>query len=134
MPSTAAAYGEPSTLNRGPETLPLAQGALRGRANDIEVSFEDETQARPVDDYLLQKLRNEPATLTRPADMGVNYDALPSLEVRRPYDTYEKEFSEHDPVTQMHGAHESASVRRADGRSAVPSERTAPRRDSLVFV
>src|SRR4051794_27690669 len=46
--------GEPSTLNRGPETVPL-ELKRRGRANAVVVAFDDETQARPVDNQLLDK-------------------------------------------------------------------------------
>jgi hypothetical protein len=100
--------GEPSTLNRGPETVPFDAGPKkRGRAPALVVTFDDETQARPVDDRLLDKMRTQQG-------LGVEYESLPSLEVRRPYDTYEAEFAERDPVTMLHGARESARIRRAD--------------------
>lgn len=115
--STVAGNPEPSTLNRGPETMPLepASNARRGRVGARALSFEDETQARPVDDRLLNTLRREDAVAANAqADLGVDYESLPSLEVRRPYDTYEAAFSERDPVTQLHGARSDARVRRAD--------------------
>lgn len=117
---TVTGHAEPATLSRGgPSTVPFeqAQTNRRPRAElpSEPISFEDETQARATDDGLLDRLRmNQPAA----AGLGVDYESLPSLEVRRPYDTYEGEFSERDPVTQLHGARardlESASVRRAD--------------------
>ena len=118
--------GEPSTLNRGPETVQFEPStkptnARRGRSNAVLVSFEDETQARPVDDHLLQELR---APSPPAADLGVVYESLPSLEVRPKYDTYEAEFSERDPATMLHAARESARVLRAD---ASPDTETAYR-------
>ncbi len=105
MPTAAGHQGEPSTLNRGPVTL---QATPRVRANVMRVEhFDDETQARPVDDHAIETLRRE---MQAKADLAVDYESLPSLEVRAPYDTYEKAFSERDPVTQL--ARESARVRR----------------------
>ena len=119
--STVVGNGEPSTLNRGPETVPLepARNPRRGRADGNALSFDDETQARPVDDRLLDKLRREDAVAANahhaPRDLGVDYESLPSLEVRRPFDTYEAAFSERDPVTQLHAAaRESVRVRRGE--------------------
>ncbi|MBX3190672.1 MAG: hypothetical protein KF819_26970 [Labilithrix sp.] len=82
----------------GPETA--AGPTPRARVDSMGLSFEDETQARAVDDGLLDRLRDDARALS--ADMNVPYDSLPSLEVRRPYDTYEAEFSERDPVTLLH--------------------------------
>lgn len=63
---------------------------------------DDETMARPNpgtipyfpprDEQADAQIRNE-----QPNDI---YDSLPSLEMRRPYDTYEREFEERDPETQ----------------------------------
>jgi hypothetical protein len=122
--STAHGNGEPLTLDRAAETVPRtvpreAPNARRGRADAIALSFDideetqardDETQARPIDEVALDKRRGAP----RQADLGVDYDALPSLEVRPAYDTYEAAFSERDPVTQLHVQRESAEVRRSD--------------------
>ncbi len=117
--STLAGSGEPSTLDRGPETVtpspsPSPSPALSPR----DVSFDDETQARPVDDHLLNRLRSnardEGVTASAPADLGVDYESLPSLQVRPPFDTYERAFSERDPVTQLHAQRESARVRRGE--------------------
>jgi hypothetical protein len=109
---TAGGVGEPSTLNRGPVTLPrdnapeTVQASPRGgRGNVMQLQFDDETQARPVDDHVAGRQAK--------ADLGVEYESLPSLEVRPPYDTFEAAFQERDPVTQ---ARESAHVRRADPR------------------
>jgi hypothetical protein len=133
-PATITGQVEPPTLSRSPDTVPFDDGhAARAQADSL--SFEDETQARAVDNGLLDRLRrgtdglSAPLTtpMHAPADLGVDYESLPSLEVRRPYDTYEGEFAERDPVTQLHAdAHdarthargrqpepESASVRRA---------------------
>ncbi|HSO37002.1 MAG TPA: hypothetical protein VLT33_30970, partial [Labilithrix sp.] len=118
---TANGVGEPSTLNRGPITVPreMVQATPRGgRGNVMHLQFEDETQARPVENHVLDKLRHDAVvTPVRPvkADLGVEYEALPSLEVRAPYDSYDAPFSEHDPVTQA--ARESAHVRRAEARA-----------------
>lgn len=109
--STLAGSGEPSTLDGGPSP--------RG-ASPRELSFDDETQARPVDDHLLNKLRSN-----APADLGVDYESLPSLQVRPPFDTYERAFSERDPVTQLHAQRESARVRRAEQEAPVYND--APR-------
>lgn len=105
MPTAAGA--DASTLDRG-----------RARVHAIDISFDDETQARPVDNHLLHKLRDDVAKAD--ADLGIDYESLPSLEVRRPYDTYEKGFPERDPVTQARDprVHESARVRRSDDREA----------------
>jgi hypothetical protein len=93
--STLAGSGEPSTLDGG--------------SSPRELSFDDETQARPVDDHLLNRLRSNardegvtPSAANAPADLGVDYESLPSLQVRPPFDTYERAFSERDPVTQLH--------------------------------
>ncbi len=125
---TVTGHVEPATLTRGPETVPFEQATTlrRQRPEEVPQSFEDETQARAVDNGLLDKLRRGAETTHTPAaaDLGVAYESLPSLEVRHPYDTYEGEFSERDPVTQLHAEgrggheHESASVRRAKDASA----------------
>jgi hypothetical protein len=94
---------EPETM--APSTL--AYGSARG---DAVHHFEDETAARRVDDYLLQSLKAE----DKPGgDLGVAYDSLPSLEVKRPFDAYEAEFAERDPVTALVAAHESVRLRQA---------------------
>lgn len=128
---TVTGHVEPATLSRGPETVAFEQAITHRRerplphAEEAPQSFEDETQARAVDHGLLDKLRrgNDVTHTPAAADLGVAYESLPSLEVRRPYDTYEGEFSERDPVTQLHAEgrgpreHESASVRRAKDAS-----------------
>jgi hypothetical protein len=82
----------------------------RGRHDAVEVVFDDETEARPVDDYLLKQLKAEP----EPSELAVPYESLPSLEVRQPFDTYEAEFAERDPVTQIAAAQrDSMRLRRA---------------------
>jgi hypothetical protein len=122
-PLTTPGRGEPSTLSRGgPETVPIDRALQnareahhgRARANAVLATFDDETQARPLDDRHIDKMRREQlGQAPPPADLAVAYDSLPSLEVRPVYDTYEAEFSERDPVTKLQGAHESAQVRRA---------------------
>jgi hypothetical protein len=130
---TVTGHAEPATLTRGPETVAFEQ-AITNRRPRAEmasepISFEEETQARAVDNDVLDTLRrgNDPRVHALnakapvvSADLDVQYESLPSLEVRRPYDTYEGEFSERDPVTQLHAEArargrdlESASVRRA---------------------
>jgi hypothetical protein len=117
--ATATGHGEPATLARGPETVqqPQHQDVTtkpRGHANAVEQAFDDETQARRVDDRLLDELRSgvEDAQAQTPRDLGVEYESLPSLQVRPPFDTFEAEFSERDPVTQLHAARESKRIRR----------------------
>jgi hypothetical protein len=122
--STMAGRGEPLTLDRidrsaDPVTLEPARNPRRGNVDAL--TYDDETQARPVDDRLLDKLRRQDAAAAnsanaapRDAQLGVDYESLPSLEVRHPFDTYEPAFSEADPVTQLHAAHESARVRRSE--------------------
>lgn len=139
--STAQGHDEPATVDRlegGLESIPREPpNARRGRADAISISFEDETQARPVDHSLLDKLRNAgapgvpgapgaPAQV--PADLGVDYESLPSLEVRRPYDTYEAEFSERDPVTQLHAHHAHAPAQRAQNAQHAQHESAQVRR------
>jgi hypothetical protein len=126
--STVVGNGDPATLNRGPETvLEPARNPRVGRVDARELTFDDETQARAVDDRLLDKLRREDARAANAAnagnagnagspDFGVAYESLPSLEVRRPFDTYEAAFSERDPATQLHAVRESAHVRRREPR------------------
>ncbi|HEY8075368.1 MAG TPA: hypothetical protein VIF62_14690, partial [Labilithrix sp.] len=98
-------------------TNPQAAQVEDLRATNLVVSFEDETQARAVDEYLLQSMRPD----ERPqGELAVAYESLPSLEARRPFDTYEAEFAERDPVTQMVAAHESIRLRR--GREQHPPE------------
>lgn len=141
-----ASYGDPATLDRAnahahhahhsharnDEELPSTTAVPRGRVDAMLVSFEDETQARQPDDHVLDGMRGEPTLApftqapTPPvAEMNVPYDSLPSLEVRRPYDTYEAEFAERDPVTAMHAQHDSAHVRRAEPATH-PAETRAP--------
>ena len=119
MPTAGGVHGEPSTLDGGgcPVTLPreVVQASARsGRGNVMQLSFDDETQARPVDDRVLDQLRREAAAAHAKGQLGVDYESLPSLEVRAPHDAVEAAFSERDPVTQA--ARESAHVRRADVR------------------
>lgn len=128
------AHGEPSTLNRGPRTIAgeiareIVQASPRGGRVDA-ISFDDETQARRVDTSLLDKMRRDALIAAapvhvapaRPAHLGVDYESLPSLEVRPPFDSYEAAFEEHDPVTQLGRAHESAQMARA--RREEPSYR-----------
>jgi hypothetical protein len=89
----------------------LEASTLAGAPRDV--SFDDETQARPVDDHLLNRLRTRTSgrdegviaiAPNAPADLGVDYESLPSLQVRPPFDTYERAFSERDPVTQLHAS------------------------------
>lgn len=113
--STAQGNGLPATLPRGPQTLSFeAPNARRGRSNALAISYDDETQARPVDDRVLDELRQGAALAKAPVNLGIDYESLPSLEVRGPYDTYEAEFAERDPVTQLQVQKESAQVRRSD--------------------
>jgi len=131
------------TARRRDEDLPSTTAVPRGRVDAMLVSFddddepaEDETQARrpedhrlPSDHHRLADDSGEPETATLTpatapsADMGIAYDSLPSLEVRRPFDTYEAEFAERDPVTAMRAQHDSAHVRRAEPQtsSAAPT-------------
>jgi hypothetical protein len=86
---------EPSTLSLNrPTPLALADVTPRGRASVLDLSFDDETQARPVDDRLLDTMRRDvmPAT-----DLGVAYESLPSLEARGPFDSFERSRSEASP-------------------------------------
>jgi hypothetical protein len=99
-------YPEPPT---GPTPIAIAQPVPRQRTN-VVVGFEDETQARPADEYLLQSMRDQEQ---QQGPLNVAYESLPSLEARRPFDAYEAEFAERDPVTQMVAAHESIRIRRA---------------------
>lgn len=135
--TTAVGHSERPTMDRAPATMPTivrdddgesptTTSVARGQVKALELSFEDETQARPVDDHILDRMRDRDGTLSPltqapsvvppPADMNIPYDSLPSLEVRRPYDTYEAEFSERDPATQMHALRKSDRVKRAERR------------------
>ena len=127
--ATANGVGESSTLNRGPVTVPreMVQATPRGgRGNVMHLQLDDETQARPIDAYvplhappLVEKLRYDAVVtplLPVQADLAVDYDALPSLEVRAVYDL-EDEIAERDPepITQA-AIRESAHVRRVEAR------------------
>jgi hypothetical protein len=108
-------------------TMPYSDGPTNPHASaqptprlNTTVAFEDETQARPVDDYLLQAMRDDDRSQ---GELNVPYESLPSLEARRPFDTYEAEFAERDPVTQMVAAHESIRLRRAQQLRVVPQPR-----------
>lgn len=82
----------------GAASEPPTQANPRQRAELVAMSFEDETQARPVDDHLLAKTRDHVAPIDAP------YESLPSLEVRRPFDSYDAEFAERDPGSQRAAA------------------------------
>jgi len=89
--------------------------------DDDAPSFEDETQARPVDDYLLHRTRDA----GKAVPLDVAYESLPSLEVRRPFDTYEAEFAERDPRMALKAAvHEARR-----GAVEADDERDAETRD-----
>lgn len=119
---TVTGHVEPATLRRGPETVPFEQAITHrrerphagARPEEAPQSFEDETQARAVDHGLLDELRrgSEATHTSGAADLGVAYESLPSLEVRRPYDTYEGEFSERDPGRARDRAPEPSYARR----------------------
>ncbi|MCA9588328.1 MAG: hypothetical protein KC657_23560, partial [Myxococcales bacterium] len=67
----------PTQLRKSPESLP---------------DLEPETHARtPLPGY-----QSDP--------LGAPFDSLPSLEVRRPFDSFEAEFAERDPETQVAAA------------------------------
>lgn len=66
------------------------------RSVAIDFDFDDETRMRPVDDHLLAVSREE-----REQEL---FAALPSLEARPPFDTYEAQFAERDPETQLYAA------------------------------
>jgi hypothetical protein len=95
---------EPSTLDRGLQTIPRDALPDHVREELSSLSFEEDTQARAVDDRVLDKLRHAeaPSAAMSDPDFRVDYESLPSLEVRRPYDAYEAAFRERDPVTQIH--------------------------------
>ncbi len=125
---TANGVGEASTLNRGPVTVPreMVRATPRGgRGNVMQLQFEDETQARPQDapnryDAVVTPVRSVKA------DLGVDYDALPSLEVRAQYES-EGEFSQGgpEPITEA-AIRESAPVRRLDVRDRDEASYRAP--------
>ncbi|MBX3262359.1 MAG: hypothetical protein KIS78_35900, partial [Labilithrix sp.] len=69
--------------------------------------FDDETQARPLDDGLVMASRSPAPRHAEPrhGPLDVPFEALPSLEVERPFDEYEASFAEHEPETRHRGAH-----------------------------
>jgi hypothetical protein len=84
-------YGEGATAVA--EYEPPTQ--TKPRVHAVPMTFDDETQARPVDDGLLAQARG----------IDAPYESLPSLEVRRPYDSYEAAFAERDPAARRAGPH-----------------------------
>ena len=82
---------EPATSNHGPATVPreTVQATPRGgRGNVMQMRLDDETRARPVTIPFPERHRDAIVTPVRlvDADLGVDYDALPSLEVPTPYE------------------------------------------------
>jgi hypothetical protein len=106
-----ADYPEPPE----PPTQANARPAVRQVA---PMDFDDETQARPVDDHLLAQ------TMAPVAPIDAPYDSLPSLEVRPPFDSYEQQFVEHDPAAQLAAARDPhrdrQTVRREEPSYPVP--------------
>ncbi|MBX3202673.1 MAG: hypothetical protein KF894_31395, partial [Labilithrix sp.] len=101
--TSTASYQDPPTM-----------AAARQRVHEIArelpsqydgPSFDDETQARPLDDGLIMASRYESPRHAdvRNGPLDVPFEALPSLEVERPFDEYEASFSERDPETQHRG-------------------------------
>ncbi len=129
--------------DKSPDTMPRELFTARRECVDATgVSFDAETRAHTVDDSVLDELRGafEPAPAPHPADFGVEYDSLPSFEVRRPYDTYEADSGDREPVTQLkshrHAMHPRANAAVSADRSydetlypEVSQERRAGRRD-----
>lgn len=78
------------------------------QVNERHHDRDDETMARPNpgtipyfpprDERADQQIRHE--HVPQQQQQNDIYDSLPSLEMRRPYDTYEREFEERDPETQ----------------------------------
>jgi hypothetical protein len=99
--TSPAPYADPPTMDgvAAPATVPYPVA---------DSSFEDETRALHVDERLVAATRGE--AKPRNADLDVPYDALPSLEVRRPYDTYDVD---HEPETQMAARIEDVARERA---------------------
>lgn len=116
-PATMLAFADPPTVSAPHHPHPPSH-----------LAFDEETQMRPVDDDLLARSREDETLAREAAPVRDIYEALPSLEVRRPFDTFEAEFSERDPATQLHAARHLYDQRHVEHRSE-PSM-PAPREDS----
>lgn len=148
-PPTMSAHGAPIPAPRSSSAAPPASsvrfddetqmrspdGRLIAASRHPERLVDDETWAR-------EAARSEAAPATVPHFPPANdahylrplpapqqpdlYDSLPSLEFRRPLDTYEAEFAERDPATQYGGR----NTRERDAREHDDGEHyRAPRRD-----
>ena len=108
-PAIESDEGELSTASfQDPPTMAAARQRIHELARELPSQydhaprfFDDETQARPVDGDLITASRSPQAPHEQ---FDVPYEALPSLEVARPFDEYEEQFAEHDPATQLRGA------------------------------
>ncbi len=132
FPSGVTTRGEHTYDEDGdPATMAIAH-----RVQNL--SFDEETQMRPVDDDLLARSREDATLAAEEAPVTVPhfpqlqplpqqdiFESLPSLEVRRPFDTYEAEFSERDPATQLHAARHLYE-RQVDRRSEPSMPEQAP--------
>ncbi|AKU97316.1 Extensin-like protein precursor [Labilithrix luteola] len=90
---------EPATLDGCPATSPIRSVAPSFQVREMRelaLSFDEETQARPIDDHLLSSSRDDAHAAS---DLDAALVSLPSLEVRAPFDSYEAAFAERDPVT-----------------------------------
>jgi len=107
---STASFEDPPTMTAARQRVHEIARELPSQYGGLP-QFDDETQARAVDGELIMasRLRGEP--------LDVPYEALPSLEVERPFDEYEAQFAEHDPATQLHRDHN------ADSFSAAPVAR-----------
>ncbi|MBX3209377.1 MAG: hypothetical protein KF764_30370 [Labilithrix sp.] len=99
--TSTASYQDPPTMAAARERVHEIARALPSQYDGPR--FDDETQARPLDDGLIMASRYQAPRHVEPRraePLDVPYESLPSLEAARPYDEYEAEFAERDPETQ----------------------------------
>ncbi|MBX3217567.1 MAG: hypothetical protein KF850_36385 [Labilithrix sp.] len=101
--TSTASYQDPPTMAAARQRVHEIARELPSQYDDPQ--FDDETQARPLDDGLIQASRyDSPRNAdVRHGPLDVPFEALPSLEVERPFDEYEASFSEREPETQHRG-------------------------------